>query len=379
MRLHEYEAKEIFSEIGIPVPKGGVARSREQASEIAERLDGPAVVKAQVLVGGRGKAGGIRFGEGAGEVGEITQELLGAEIRGCRAEAVLVEERIEAEQEIYLGVTVDGEAGAPVAMVSSEGGVSVEELAARSPEKIHTAHADVFRGLPMYEARRLVKRAGLRESTMVRCASALARLYDAFGRYGALIAEINPLMVRDDGDVVAADAVLEIDDDALRRYPQFQRHAEDRIDDPLEREAKRLGVSYVGLDGDIGIICSGAGLGMATMDLIRARGGPANFLETGGGVTAALMAGALRIVLKRPNVRGVFINIYGGINPIHEGAKGIAEVIETDRVEIPIVAKALGNFQEETWAILEEAGVEVVRTVRTDRAVAALFDRLDTD
>jgi len=378
LRLHEYEAKEVFAEGGIPVPKGGLARSGEEAVEIARRLGGPTVVKAQVLVGGRGAAGGIRFGEGPEEVGEIAEEVLRREIRGCRVAAVLVEERIEAEREVYLGVTVDGEAGAPVVMVSSEGGVSVEDLAATSTEKIHATHPDVFRGLAMYEARRLTKRAGLRGHAMLRGASALWRLYDAFVRYNSLIAEINPLMLTGDGDVVAADAVLEIDDDALHRYPQFVRHAEERVEDPLEREAKRAGVSYVGLDGDIGLICSGAGLGMATMDLIRTRGTPANFLETGGGITKELMADALRIVLKRPNLRGVFINIYGGINPIHEGAKGIADVIREDRVAVPIVAKALGNFQEETWAILEEAGVKVVKTVRTDRAVEVLFDVLDT-
>ena len=320
------------------------------------------------------------MGEGPEDVARIAEELLRTEIRGYRVDAVLVEEWVEADRELYLGVTIDGEAGAPVVMVSSEGGVSVEELAARSPEKILSAHPDVFRGLSMYEARRLTKRAGLKGKAMLQAAGMLWRLYGVFVRYDALIAEINPLILTRAEDPVAADAVLEVDDAALYRYPQFRHRAEEQIFDPLEREARRGGVSYVALEGDIGIICSGAGLGMATMDLIRARGRPANFLETGGGITKELMASALRIVLRQPDIRGVFINIYGGINPIHEGAKGIAEVIREEGVEVPLVAKALGNFQEETWAILEDAGVKVVRTVRTDQAVDTLFEVLqDTD
>jgi len=184
------------------------------------------------------------------------------------------------------------------------------------------------------------------------------------------------MVVTKRGDFVAADAVLEIDDSALFRHPEFGIEPQDRIPDELEREAGKIGVSYVNMDGDIGLICSGAGLGMATMDMIREKMRPANFLETGGGMTRQLMAGALRVVLKKPNLKAVFINIYGGINPIHEGAKGIVDVVKQKGVKIPIVAKALGNRQEETWETLESVGIKVVKETQTMRAVEELFRTL---
>ena len=213
-------------------------------------------------------------------------------------------------------------------------------------------------------------------AAMLQAAGMLWRLYEAFVRYDALIAEINPLMVTKAEDAVAADAVLEVDDAALYRYPQFRHRAEERISDPLEREAKRGGVSYVALDGDIGIICSGAGLGMATMDLIRARGRPANFLETGGAITADLLYQTMNLIMTKKGLRAVFINLYGGINPIHEGAKGVVRYIKEHDTQIPIVAKALGNRQEETWEILRSGGVHVVTDVATEKAVEKLIEIL---
>jgi len=186
------------------------------------------------------------------------------------------------------------------------------------------------------------------------------------------------LVMTKDGSLLAADAVLEVDDSALYKHPDLKEKALDRIPDELEREAKRIGVSYVSLNGDIGVICSGAGLGMASIDMIKSHGEPANFLETGGGITKELMADALRLVLKKQGIRAVFINLYGGINPIHEGAKGVAEVIYEDNVTIPIVAKAYGNFQEETWETLESVGVKVVKHTQTGRAVEELFKTLSS-
>ena len=207
----------------------------------------------------------------------------------------------------------------------------------------------------------------------MRSADILLKLCKLFEDYDSLIGEINPLVVTEDGSIFAADAVLEIDDSALYKHPQFIEKASSRIPDELERETKAVGVSYVTLDGDIGLICSGAGLGMASIDMIRTQGEPANFLETGGDIIEELMANASRLVLKKHGVKAVFINLYGGINPIHLGAKGVAEVINKDNITVPIVAKAHGNFQEETWATLDSAGVKVVKHVQTSRAIKELF------
>lgn len=258
-------------------------------------------------------------------------------------------------------------------MVSSEGGVAVEETAAKIPKRIASIHTDVFLGLHAYQARRLAKALGLQDKQILRSADILLKLCKLFEDYDSLIGEINPLVVTEDDSIFAADAVLEIDDSALYKHPQFIEKASSRIPDELERETKAVGVSYVTLDGDIGLICSGAGLSMASIDMIRTQGEPANFLETGGGITEELMANASRLVLKKHGVKAVFINLYGGINPIHLGAKGVAEVINKDNITVPIVAKAHGNFQEETWATLDSAGVKVVKHVQTSRVIKELF------
>lgn len=376
MRLHEYEAKKLFQQYGIDTPSGAIARKQEAAEEIAQSLGKPVMIKAQVLVGGRGKAGGILSAETPQQAGPTAKGLLGKTLKGEKVEMVLIEERLQIERELYVGITVDGAAGAPLLMISSEGGIDIEETADRYPERIAKIHWDIFRGIKPYETRKLVKDLGIKGETGVKVADSVYKLYRLFVRYDALIAEINPLVITQAGTVVAADAVFEIDDSALFRQAEFRELELDRISDPLSREGRTLGVTYVGLGGDIGLICSGAGLGMASMDYISRWGEPANFLETGGGITAPLMAGAMRLVMKKPGLKGIFINLYGGINPIHEGAKGVAQVIQEDGVTIPIVAKALGNFQEETWQILEAAGVTVIKTIDTEGAVEELFKQV---
>jgi succinyl-CoA synthetase beta subunit len=377
MRIHEYEAKNLFREFKIPIPKGGVATSPDSSRKMAEEIGLPVTLKAQVLVGGRGKAGGIKFAEDLGKVEELSGEVLGMNIKGYKVESILVEEKLEIERELYLGVTIDGSRGCPIVMVSSEGGVEIEETARNSPEKIFFREVKPSQDLRAYQARELAKKLGFRGKPMLQLASIIGGLYQAFKSYDALIAEINPLVMTGRGELFAADAVFQIDDSALFRHPQLGIRPEDRIPDELEREARKIGVSYVNMDGDIGLICSGAGLGMATMDMIREKMKPANFLETGGGMTRELMAGALRVVLKKGNLRAVFINIYGGINPIHEGAKGIADVVREENVEIPMVAKALGNLQEETWETLQSVGIEVVKETQTAKAVEQLFRTLE--
>lgn len=376
MRLYEHEAKKLFRKYGIPVPEGEVAFSSPEAVETARDLALPVVIKAQVLVGGRGKAGGIKFAQSLEEVGRLSREILESDIKGYQAEGVLVEKKLNVEKELYLGVTIEGSAGKPVFMVSSEGGVDIEEVVRTYPQKISSIQVDVFKGLRSYEARELVKKLELKGKKLLRVSNILYSLGNLAKDYDALIAEINPLVQTQEGALFTADAVLEVDDSSLFRHPELRAKARERIPDELEREAKKLGVTYVNLGGDIGLICSGAGLGMATMDMIRKEAEPANFLETGGGMTKELMASALRVVMKKKNIKAVFINVYGGINPIDQGAKGIVEVIKEDEIKIPIVAKALGNRQEETWDILEKGGVKVVKKSRTSKAVGELFKLL---
>lgn len=360
MRLHEFEGKELFREAGIEVPAGAVAHSPEEAARIAAELGGEVVVKAQVLAGGRGHAGGICTAASPEEARQRAAALLQRRIRGCRPEGVLVEQRLRIARELYLGIAVDGAAGQPAVVLSAEGGVDIEKVAATRPEAVARAHLDPLEGLSEPRARELTAGLGATGAAGVLC-----RLYQVFAAGEAILAEINPLAVLPDGHLVAADAVVEIDDAALFRQPRWQERAQG---------ARVQGMTFVELEGEIGLVCSGAGLGMATMDLIAERSRPANFLETGGGITQELMAAAMRLVLGRPGLKGVLINIYGGINPIHEGALGVAEVM-AGGVRVPVVAKALGNHQEETWAILEGAGVEVVRELETEKAVAALFCR----
>ena len=368
MRLHEYEAKRIFARHGIPVPRGQVTGQPEEAARIALSLGGPAVVKAQVLAGGRGRAGGIRQAASPEEAQEHTRQLLGSCVRGLPVEAVLVEERLDIVSELYLGIAVDGAVGRPAVMLSADGGVGIEELATNRPEALASIHADPLSGLSAAQARQLAEAAGLGGETAADAARLAELLYGAFASCDAQLAEINPLALQLDGRLVAADAVLELDDAALFRHPEWHERAGDR---------QVGGMTFVELDGQIGLVCSGAGLGMATMDLIAEQARPANFLETGGAITEELMETAMRRVLARPGLQGVLINIYGGINPIHEGARGIARVM-AEGVSVPVVAKAFGNFQDETWAILEEAGVQVVRSLATEDAVAELLRRIDS-
>ena len=374
MRLHEFEAKQRFAAAGITVPGGDVARSPEEAGRIARELGGDVMVKAQVLAGGRGKAGGVRRAKDQGEAEAAARDILAGEIRGQRPEGVLVESAVAAVAEVYVGITVDSANGRPAIVVSAKGGVDIEEAAALDPQAIASCHVDPIEGLQPGEAELVAQQAGLEGQTGEAVAETIARLYDVFSSTEAVIAEINPLMVSGDGTPMAVDAVLEVDDAALFRHEDLKAIADGRPQDPLSRAAKACGMTFVGLGGEIGLICSGAGLGMATMDLVSDSASAANFLETGGGITRELMAEAMRIVLSQPGLKGVLINIYGGINPIHEGAKGVADAIEEGE-RVPIVAKALGNYQEETWETLAAAGISVVKEVETERAVEEMLRR----
>jgi succinyl-CoA synthetase beta subunit len=377
MRLHEHEATRLFQQAGVPVASFAVARTADEAVAALTKVELPVVIKAQVLVGSRGKHGGIVMADTAEEMRAKTAALLGSSVRGFRVESVMISKRVSIARELYVGVTVDAVAGAITVILGTAGGIDVETVAKERPEALFRKTVVPPAELRGYEARALAREAGFRGDLMVKIADVLVSLYRAFRKYDALIAEVNPLVVTTEETLCAVDAVLEADDSALFRHPEMPKDILARIEHPIERAAKQIGVSYVDLDGDIAIISSGAGLGMATMDVVGQRLKPANFLETGGGITEELMYKTTDLVLQKPGLRGLLINLYGGINPIHEGAKGIVRLLKEKQVTIPVVAKALGNRQEETWATLREAGVIIVTDITTEAAVDALCAALE--
>jgi succinyl-CoA synthetase beta subunit len=376
MRLHEHEAASLFRQAGVPVAPFAVARTADEAVDTLGTIELPVVIKAQVLVGSRGKHGGIQIATTADEVRTKTAAMLASTVRGFPVQAVMVSRKVAIARELYVGVTVDAVAGAITVILGTAGGIDVETVAREQPAALFRKAVVPPRELRGHEARALAREAGFRGDLMVKIADVLVALYRVFRKTDALIAEVNPLVVTPDEALWAVDAVLEADDSALFRHPELPKDTLARIDHPIERAAKEIGVSYVDLDGDIAIISSGAGLGMATMDVVGQRLRPANFLETGGGITEELMYKTTALVLRKPGLRGMLINLYGGINPIHEGAKGIVRVLKEQQVKIPVVAKALGNRQEETWATLKEAGVIIVTDITTEAAVDALCKEL---
>lgn len=379
MRLHEHEAASIFRQAGVPVPAFALVRTPDEAVAALAKVELPVVLKAQVLVGSRGKGGGIAFADTPEEVRAKAGALLGGSVRGLTTEALMVARKVEIARELYVGVTVDAVAGAITVILGTAGGIDVETVSRERPETLFRKTVVPPAELRGHEARALAREAGLAGDQMVKVAEVLVALYRAFRRMDALIAEINPLAVTASGELWAVDAVLEVDDSALYRHPELPKDTLARIEHPIERAAKKIGVSYVDLDGDIAIISSGAGLGMATMDVVGTRLTPANFLETGGGITEELMYQVTDLVLQKPGLRGLLINLYGGINPIHEGAKGVVRVLQERKVAIPVVAKALGNRQEETWETLRQAGVIIVTDITTEAAVDALCAALGED
>ena len=372
MRLHEHEAATFFQQAGVPVPPFAVVRSPDEARAALDRVGLPAVLKSQVLVGSRGKHGGILSAGSSDEVCQQASSLLGSQVRGFAVQSVMIVRKVDIARELYAGITVDAMAGAITVILGSVGGIDVETIARERPETLFRRTIRPPAQLRGHEARALAAEAGFSGDLMVRIAEVLMALYRVFCTSDALIAEVNPLAVTPDQALWALDAVMEVDDAALFRHPEMPKDALERIEHPLERAAKRIGVSYVDLDGDIAILSSGAGLGMATMDVVGQRLRPANFLETGGGITEELMYRTTAHVLRKPELRGLLINLYGGINPIHEGAKGIVRALKERPVAFPVVAKALGNRQEETWATLREAGVIIVTDITTEAAVDAL-------
>jgi succinyl-CoA synthetase beta subunit len=373
MRLYEFEGVELFRRENIHVPDYALAGTPEEAVEKAREIGLPVVLKAQVLTGGRYLAGGVKTAETLSEVESTAGHIIGSRIRGLTVDRIMVSQSVDAVKEFYLAITLDDYRGTPLAIISAEGGVAINQIAEERSEVVVQRPVSISKGLDPVQARRMCRDAGLSGKNQLEVASVLTSLYRVFRNYDALIAEINPLVRTKKGSFVALDSKVEIDDSALYRHTDLNLNQADRITNPLERKGKEIGVSYRELDGDSAIIASGAGLGMATMDIIGSRMRPANFLETGGGITADLLYKVMDLVLRKPGIKAIFINVYGGINPIDEGAKGVVRYMKEHNVTIPVVAKALGNRQEETWEIFKQQGVHVVTDVSTEKGVDELI------
>ncbi len=356
MRLQEYQGKELFRRVGIPVADGKVAFSPPEAEEIARELGGPVVVKAQVLVGGRGKAGGIKLAQTPQEARAHAEAILNMTIKGERVRKVLVTRAVEIEREFYLSVTIDRAAKKPIVIFSAEGGMEIEELARTHPEKIVRFHVDPLLGLQAYQIRTALFQSDIAPTLMRPLSDVFFKLYQAFVQYRAQLVEINPLALSD-GKLIAVDSKFIIDDDDVPVELQGWEE-EELAGSPEERAAKQAGLQYVKLDGTIGIIGNGAGLVMATLDVVALKGGrPANFLDIGGGANAEVMKKALQIVCSDPNVRGLFINIFGGITRCDEVARGLVAAQRELGIRVPMVVRLTGTNEVEGRKILEAQGI----------------------
>ncbi len=366
MKLLEYEAKNILSNYGIPTPKGELATNPNQAREIAEKLKPPLAIKAQVPVAGRGKAGGILFADSVNEVENATEKLLNMEIKGIPVKSVWIEEKIEIKKELYFGITTDRFNQSYVAIASSVGGMDIEEIAEKHPEKIIKRLINPETGFRSFHARQMARKMGYSRSQLNKIGEIFERLYRVGMNYDAELIEMNPLVETSEGKFVAADARIIIDDNALFRHSQYKKRAFESESElsPQEIEALKNDLAYVKLEGNIGVIGNGAGLVMATLDTIQFYGGkPANFLDVGGGAPAEKIATALKIVLSDPNVEALFINILGGITRCDEVAKGILEAKSKVGVTKPMVIRLVGTNEEEGKRILTEAGIHVLESM----------------
>lgn len=377
MKLYEFEGMDLFRREGIAVPNYALAGNLNEAMDSVKKIGLPVMIKAQVLTGGRWLAGGVKTAQSVEQVEQITRNLLGSTIRGLPVKQVMVARMLDGGAEFYLGITLDEYNGKPLAILSAKGGVSINEIAKKHPESVISRTFSIIKGLPVSEARQMCQEVGLSGEDLTQVADILVLLYRFFRKYDAVLAEINPLVRTATGTYIALDAKVEIDDSSLFRHPEFKLTTENRIPNELERKGREIGVTYVELDGDIAVIASGAGLGMTSVDIISQRMRPANFLETGGAITADLLYKVMDLVLQKRGIRALFINVYGGINPIHEGAKGVVRYIQEHNITIPVVAKALGNRQEETWQIFKEQGVHVVTEVSTEKAIEYLARLLE--
>jgi succinyl-CoA synthetase beta subunit len=358
LKLLEYQAKELLSSLGIAIPPGRAARTSDEAAAACAEL-GPVAVKAQVPVGGRGKAGGIKLAKSPDEARAAAAQIIGMDIKGFKVPLVYCEAALDIQREIYLGFTVDRDARANILMLSAKGGMDIEQVAEESPESIARLYPNPWRGPLDFELSQLVYDAGLGELARPLTA-VIKKLYRAIPELDAVTAEINPLVVTNKGEVIAGDAKLEVDENAMWRHKDLEAKYGSVLEgDPYEVEAKKRGLTYVSLGGDIGIIGNGAGLCMGTLDLVQRAGGrPANFCDIGGGAKAEVVENALAVILMNPSVKGVVMNVFGGITRGDEVAKGLVAARDNLKMKVPLVVRLSGTRAEEGREILKRNGIE---------------------
>ncbi|WP_022834641.1 ADP-forming succinate--CoA ligase subunit beta [Salisaeta longa] len=388
MKVHEYQAKDILRSYGVPIPGGVVAETVDEAVAAAEELkeDGASlfVVKAQIHAGGRGKGGGVKLAESVDEVRTHASDILGMQLvthqtgpEGQKVRKILVTDGVDIAQEYYVGVTLDRAKSMNVIMVSSEGGVEIETVAEENPDAIHKAWIDPTLGLRPFQARKLAFGLGLEGDAFKQCVRFIMALYEAFEETDSTIAEINPMVRTPDGDIVAVDAKVNLDDNALFRHKDLADLRDIHEEDPTEVEASEHGLSYIKLDGNVGCMVNGAGLAMATMDIIKLSGGePANFLDVGGTANAETVEEAFRIILKDENVEAILVNIFGGIVRCDRVAKGVIEAAKNIDIHVPLIVRLQGTNAEEAKELLEASDVEIESAVllkeAADKVEAAL-------
>ena len=368
MNIHEFQAKEIFSRYGIPVPKGIVVTSADEAKAATVELGGQSVVKAQIHAGGRGKSGGVQLVRTPEEAAEVAQKMLGSNLitpqtgpEGAPVEKLLIEELADIKQELYVALAIDRGHRGPALLVSTQGGMDIEEVAAKNPDDIYTEPVDPLSGLMPFQTRRLIRRLGLDQGVAREAAEVLTALYRVFVENDCSLVEINPLIITGEGRVVALDAKINLDDDAMFRHVGLMEYRDVSQEDPLESQASDLDIAYVNLDGDVGCLVNGAGLAMATLDVTNAAGAaPANFLDVGGGATPEKVSSAVKIILSDTKVKRVLINIFGGILRCDIAGEGIVLAYKETGSTIPLVVRMLGTNVVEGKEILGASGLPVV-------------------
>ena len=376
MKIHEYQGKQILAEVGVPVPRGQVATTPEEARAIAQELGGTVVVKAQIHAGGRGKGGGVKLAASPTEAEQAAGQIIGMQLitpqtppEGICVRSVLVEETIEIAKELYAAVVIDREAALPVIIASESGGMAIEEVAAATPEKVLRARVDPITGYQPYLGRSIAYRMDLPAEAIRPMVDLLGSLYRVFEKYDCSLAEISPLVITRANRLLALDAKLNFDDNALYRHPEIAQLRDINEESPLEVEASRYDITYIKLDGSVGCMVNGAGLAMATMDLTTQVGAsPANFLDVGGGASPERVAAAFKLVLSEPNIRAMLVNIFAGINRCDWIATGIVQATRDQAIEHPLVVRLAGTNQDDGRAILDGSGLDLIAAEDLDDA-----------
>ncbi len=372
MKIHEYQAKQIMSDYGVPIPKGRVVSTPAEARQVAQELGAPVVVKAQIHAGGRGKGGGIKLADTPAQAEEAAKQIIGMCLvthqtgpEGRIVKKVLVEEQVQTDRELYLGIVVDSGSGRPVVMASEAGGVDIEQVAAKSPEKIHKAFVDPAVGFQPYEGRQLAFATNLGGDLLRPAVGLMSGLYKAFAAKDSSLAEINPLVVTSDARLLALDAKMNFDDNALFRHPDIAELRDIDEEDPLEVQAQELGINnYVKLTGNIGCVVNGAGLAMSTMDAIKLAGGdPANFLDIGTVNDVGRVVNSFKILIADPDVKAILINIFGGMARVDVIAQGVVNAHKAMDIKVPVVVRLAGTNVEDGERILSEANLPLIRAI----------------